>query len=81
MNIKWVKHTPESNSCFDAKMLMNAFGVNRNGCFQNKTTQIRRWSRRKKLQKSTQKFYEFIFRRTDSMVTREKVNGQETKSH
>lgn len=70
MNIKWVKHTPESNSCFDAKMLMNAFGVNRNGCFQNKTTQ-----------KSTQKFYEFIFRRTDSMVTREKVNGQETKSH
>lgn len=37
MNIKWVKHTPESNSCFDAKMLMNVFGVNRNGCFKNKT--------------------------------------------
>lgn len=47
MNIKWVKHTPESNSCFDAKMLMNAFGVNRNGCFQNKTTQIR-WMEQKK---------------------------------
>lgn len=81
MNIKWVKHTPESNSCFDAKMLMNAFGVNRNGCFQNKTTQIRWMEQKKEAAKKYAKFYEFIFRRTDSMVTREKVNGQETKSH